>query len=323
MSEEAKPEPFNPDKGRMYPVLFTAGLAAACGLFLAVLSVATADMVDANQKAKRYRCVLYSFGPYIQVPGESGVTFGWKHCYDPSRQPSTEELNAIVEKSIERVVLFEVDAARVAAHKLDQAGELFEVRKPEGEANTWVLAEKKTIGDKVVNIWAEIMKGEPKATGKTVFEYYVCKQNGKPVGYSLGTSGPGFWEPISCYLAIKPDLFTVIGMSVYSEKDTPGLGGRCDEPDFLAQFFGKTLAGEDEKGNYTYSDLGPRVIAPENKGAETKAEFYVRKEGIAAANHVAAITGASETSNAISNFINKDLNKKLPLLRALLKSGQV
>lgn len=97
------------------------------------------------------------------------------------------------------------------------------------------------------------------------------------IGFEVG--GPGFWERISAIIALEPDLETVKGLKVLSQLETPGLGDRILEPQFQAQFKGKKIK--------------PHLsIVPYRKAV--------------GANEVDAITGATETSKALEEIINKN-----------------
>ncbi len=333
MSTEEGNEPFDPNKaGRVYPIVFTAGLAAACGLFLAGLALGTDTLVQENKKAKRNRCVLFSFGPVVKTFADTvntatanlddaNVEFGWKHCYDSKYQPDTELLSALYAKYVTRVGFYELEAA-----DLDEARRTGDYPVPYIESvaigdttAVWMMVETRQIGGQKVNTWCELREGDQKEA--PFFEYYVCKAaDGSVAGYSVGVGGPGFWEPIFAFLALEPDLFTIIGLSIYIEKDTPGLGGKCDEPPFLYQFQGREVVEKLPNGDYKFAPLtdgeATRTIASENTG---RADFYVSKSGITDQNQVAAITGASETSTALQAIVNTNLNEKLPLLRAVLE----
>lgn len=337
--------PFDPNKGRMYSIVFTAGLAAACGLFLAFLSVATKASVEENKTAKRNRCVLYSFSEHVKV-GDT-VNFGYKHCYDSSYYP--QELNELYSYYVDKAGFYGVaEADAQAANVLEDKGtyklnQIIDV--PKGDTKeAWMLVDK--VAGK--NIWARGLKGEAaeKAEGTAYLEYYICyampdedktkpglekgknpfesrtaKEKRKVVGYSLSVAGPGFWEPIIGFLALDPQLFQILGFAVFFERDTPGLGGKCDEPKFLLPFHGKKLvAGPDARGNYETVPMPARTIAPVNTEGLTPPEFLV-KSGLMdnQTNAVDAITGATETSNALTLLINKDLNTKLPRLWAALQ----
>jgi len=80
---------------------------------------------------------------------------------------------------------------------------------------------------------------------------------------------------------LKPDLETIVGLEVLDHQETPGLGARITEDEFLQQFNGK-------------------VVRP---------ELLVVKEAGDDKNKVDAITGATRTSNAVQGIINDHVSK--------------
>lgn len=64
---------------------------------------------------------------------------------------------------------------------------------------------------------------------------------GKPIGYVIPVNGFGLWDAIYGYIAIKPDGKTVIGVSWYDQKETPGLGANIAEEAWQAHFPGKLI----------------------------------------------------------------------------------
>ncbi len=59
--------------------------------------------------------------------------------------------------------------------------------------------------------------------------------------------GKGLWGSLYGYLAIKSDLETIQGITFYQHKETPGLGGEVDNPDWKAQWEGRKLYDESGK----------------------------------------------------------------------------
>lgn len=53
--------------------------------------------------------------------------------------------------------------------------------------------------------------------------------------------GSGLWGPIYGVVALEADLKTVSGLTVISQEETPGLGGRIGEKEYLATFKGKEI----------------------------------------------------------------------------------
>ena len=68
---------------------------------------------------------------------------------------------------------------------------------------------------------------------KQYYPYYVFSdaETGK-TRYAVHISGMGLWSVVKGYLALEDDLATVAGVAFYDHKETPGLGGEIDRPDF-------------------------------------------------------------------------------------------
>jgi Na+-transporting NADH:ubiquinone oxidoreductase subunit C len=100
--------------------------------------------------------------------------------------------------------------------------------------------------------------------------------------------GPGLWGPISGIISLEKDLKTIRRIKITHQEETPGLGGRIQEEDYLNQFKNKEAV--------------PRLIfMPEGKST--------RK------NEVDAITGATGSSRAFERLINESIQKYLVLLK--------
>lgn len=101
-------------------------------------------------------------------------------------------------------------------------------------------------------------------------------------------SGPGLWGPITGILSLEKDLKSIRKIKVTYQNETPGLGGRIAESDYLKQFKNKKIS--------------PRLIfTPEGTAAQD--------------NEVDAITGATGSSRAFEKLINENLQKYLAVLK--------
>jgi len=110
-------------------------------------------------------------------------------------------------------------------------------------------------------------------------------------GAAFEISGSGVWGAISGILAVSTtDLATIRGITIIHQEETPGLGGRITEDEFLDGFKGKKLTPE------------IKILKP----GQAKME-----------NEVDGITGASLTCKAFQKLLNGEADKYLPLLRRL------
>ncbi len=98
-------------------------------------------------------------------------------------------------------------------------------------------------------------------------------------------SGAGLWGTITVVLAADPAGTRIKGMRVIAQLETPGLGGRIEEPWFLGQF-----AGERTEGG--------RVVV--TTGAEAAGGVDSDKENAKAD----GISGASRTSAAMDAIVS-------------------
>lgn len=58
--------------------------------------------------------------------------------------------------------------------------------------------------------------------------------------------GAGLWGPVWGYIALQPDLKTILGVYFDHSSETPGLGSKIkDDPEFQAQFIGKSFNLDD------------------------------------------------------------------------------
>ena len=129
---------------------------------------------------------------------------------------------------------------------------------------------------------------------------YICyDDDGLSVkGYAFSVTGPGFWGPISSMVGIDKEYSRIIGINFFDNVETPGLGARITEDWFQAQFTGLPLERKDGRGRFfTLKQAGTRKTLKE----------------------LDAVTGATQTSEAVDKLLNKELNRfvqeVVPLIR--------
>ncbi|MBE0536612.1 MAG: FMN-binding protein [Phycisphaerae bacterium] len=113
-------------------------------------------------------------------------------------------------------------------------------------------------------------------TGDVIFEY----------------RGSGLQDEIYGVIAFEPDVETIKGITIVSQKETPGLGGRIAESEFLEQF----------------------------KGKKFFPQFRIRPPGKASGiNEIDGLTGATLSCNALEALLNKETNTYIPAIKESLK----
>lgn len=110
--------------------------------------------------------------------------------------------------------------------------------------------------------------------------YAVHDGQGAPLSFAFPISGQGLWGSIRGYIGVTANFDRLLGLEFVEQNETPGLGGRIDEPWFKAQFKDLPLwPGEDLA-------YGPGLDA---------------------------ITGATASSNAVLKILNGTIAKLMPL----------
>lgn len=77
-----------------------------------------------------------------------------------------------------------------------------------------------------------VKETDKKYNNKPIFEY---EKDGKKA-YAVSLQGPGLWGPIEAYVALSEDYNTILGIDFIKQSETPGLGGRIEEPFYKEQY---------------------------------------------------------------------------------------
>ncbi len=130
---------------------------------------------------------------------------------------------------------------------------------------------------------------------------YVAKVDGQ-TKYVIPMTGAGLWGGIWGYVALNEDCETVFGTYFSHESETAGLGARITEKWFQDLFKNKKL-----------HDKNPDQIALSvvKKGKEDK--------NADPATYVNGVTGATLTSNGVSDMIQKGIGMYADILNNLKK----
>ena len=96
----------------------------------------------------------------------------------------------------------------------------------------------------------------------------------------LPVYGTGYQSTIRAYLALKGDLNTIAGLSIYEQAETPGLGARITAPEWQSQWIDRQITD----------------------AAGTVAITVVRS-GASGVNEVDGLTGATRSSTGVANLV--------------------
>ncbi len=114
---------------------------------------------------------------------------------------------------------------------------------------------------------------------------YMVEQDGRLETLILPIRGYGLWSTLHGFMAVKGDLNTVVGMGFYQHAETPGLGGEVDNPNWKAQWVGKSL----------FDESGRPVIEIVKGGVDPSSPQ--------AEHQVDALAGATLTSNGVDRLL--------------------
>ena len=134
--------------------------------------------------------------------------------------------------------------------------------------------------DKVDEVFSENVV--TKTQGETKF--YVAES--EDIAFEI--SGSGLWGPIHGTIALLPDLKTIKGIIIIHQEETPGLGGRIADAEFLDKFKGKSTS--------------PRILIQ----APGKANEN---------NEVDGITGATLSCKAFEEILNSEIEKYVSAIK--------
>jgi Na+-translocating ferredoxin:NAD+ oxidoreductase subunit G len=118
--------------------------------------------------------------------------------------------------------------------------------------------------------------------------YRVTGKGGLPAGYAFVAEGNGYQGVIKLIVGVDTAMKAMKGMAVLESQETPGLGAEIASSPFLDQFKGLSL---------------------------THAIEYVKNKKPGQPYEIEAITGATISSRAVVNILNKRIDE----LRKVLK----
>ena len=175
---------------------------------------------------------------------------------------------------------------------------VYQALKPRQDANVELDIKKQILyslnirgldGQEAEAKYADVVKSEEK-TGDQL--YYACEIDGQKK-YVFPLKGMGLWGGISAFVAVDDDLNTIYGAYFNHESETAGLGAEIkDSQAWQEKFQGKKIFSED--GNLAIGVV-KKVVNP--------------------ASEVDCVTGATLTSNGVSDMLREGLKSYITNLK--------
>jgi Na+-transporting NADH:ubiquinone oxidoreductase subunit C len=152
---------------------------------------------------------------------------------------------------------------------------------------------------------------------------YLVKQDGQLKSIILPINGYGLWSTMYGFIALQADAQTVIGLNLYDQAETPGLGGEVVNPKWKALWKGKKVY------NFTGKELHESNLSEKGQSIEigevalglVKGSVDPSKPG--SEYQVDALAGATLTSRGVSNLVQYWMGKEgYGLYLAKVRSGR-
>ena len=230
-----------------YILAFAGAVCLVCAVIVSSSAVALRDLQAANAEQERRRNVLFAAG-----------------LADPSEGLSESEI-------AERFA-----TVRAVVVDLETGAELPDVNPvrvaPRREAG--ITDSSRAVPDNP----ARMRRVERRSV------VYLVEMEGRLDAVILPVRGQGLWSVLYGYLALEADLDTVRGLTFYEHKETPGLGGEVDNPNWKALW----------KGRRVFGTAGEPIIEVARAAAGPVAEDPHRVDGLA---------GATITSRGVTNLL--------------------
>lgn len=239
-----------------YIIRFAVSVCLVCALFVAGSAVGLKDRQDANILLDRQKKVLTVAG--LMQDGEI---------------LTREEIVSIFESSIQQKVI----DLKTGEVNLEIDGSSFDQRAAVGDPDTSFPAPSNR---------AKVRRLPNHAL---VFEVI---ERGELTALILPIEGYGLWGTLYGYIALAPDARTIIGITFYKHKETPGLGGEVDNPRWKALWSGrlafddrwnpaigvkKGVAGSVEEDPYNVDGLSGATIT--SRGVTSLVRFWLGDNG--------------------------------------------
>jgi len=139
---------------------------------------------------------------------------------------------------------------------------------------------------------------------------YLVKEGGQLKSVILPVSGYGLWSTMYGFMALEADAQTVIGLNLYDQAETPGLGGEVVNPKWKAIWKGKKVY------NFTGKELHESTLTEKGKQIEIGevalglVKGAVDPSKLGSEYQVDALAGATLTSRGVSNLVSYWMSKE-------------
>lgn len=296
MSEQ-QPEKSNSTPGNTRVILFMVVLSFVCAFILSILASALAEPKEVAKDLDRSRQMLIAakvldYSGTFLMKNEKGEYIPAKFTEGGILVPGTGKELATNQQ------ILEIYKNRFIPLLADDKGNITTFQKAGFNEDKYTADYKKTgYSRQPYKLFYEIKSNPEKGKGESAKD-----------GVVIPINGFGLWDAIYGYLALKPDANTVIGITWYDQKETPGLGANISEEPWQNLFPGKKifLEGSSGKTDFKIAPLG--VVVVKGKVSEVLGDSPKAKSA------VDGMAGATLTGNGVTDAYRDVLNAYRPFL---------
>lgn len=295
----SEPQP-SPGASNSRTILFMVTLSFVCALILSVLASVlavpkeTAKDLDRSKQMMIAAKILSHQGSFLMQNAEGK--------YIPAKMESNGSLVPGSEENIAtQAQLLEVYKKRLIPLLVDDQGNATTFEKAKINEDQYLADYKKT------GYYKQSLKLLYKILPASAIAEKSTEQL-KPIGYVIPVNGYGLWDAIYGYLAIKPDGDTVIGISWYDQKETPGLGANISEADWQSLFPGKDIFQPSATGKTDFKTAPLGIVVVKGKVSDILGDSPKAKSA------VDGMAGATLTGNGVTDAYRDVLAAYRPFL---------
>lgn len=147
-------------------------------------------------------------------------------------------------------------------------------------------------------------------------QYWVAVRDQDTVAYAIKGSNRGYSSSIQYIVGVRPDG-EIVGVNILSQSETPGLGTRVTE-EVSEKYFWNGLWGPKDAIDPWFTQQFVGLNATEDIELAETAEWHTlseqQREELKSQNEITAITGATISTQAVSEGVEKTVSKYLPVL---------
>lgn len=256
--------------GPLYTILFALATCVVCGAMVLTAAYSLKDRQDRNKLLDRQKKILNVAG-----------------LIESEASASPDEVTTLFKDRI-RPQYVELETGKVVPEEQVMPFENYNAR---------AVANDPELGEAAPPNQSSIMR-----IPKYALVYQVLDEAGTVKDVVLPIEGYGLWGTLYGYLAVEADGQTIAGITYYDHKETPGLGGEVDNPDWKALWVDRKIYDHDEV----------TISVKKGVAGSPSEDPY----------HVNGLSGATITSNGVTHMLHFWLGENgfKPYLESLSKA---